>query len=352
MSEAMLGPADSLPPSRLECILSALETFTQEFLVVNPLGSIGLIETRDGGAEKLTEMTGNGNEHVAAIKAKPNREPRGEPSLQNSLEIARRSLLHVPSHGSREILILYSALNTCDPGNIFETIEALKTDNIRVSIIGLAAEMQICKRICKETKGVYNVILNEMHLKEVLAEHVAPPVVESEIDTGLAMIEMGFPSSIVFDIPTLCANHQKRTQTGYECPRCKTTICELPTDCPVCSLTLVSSVLLARSYHHLFPVPTYKEVPLAATYSSLNCRACSMPFPVITAEESVTNTREAVDNLAPKKASILGSGTSTQGLAASSSRYQCVKCKEYFCLECDLYAHETLHNCVGCLGKI
>ncbi|KAJ3392336.1 hypothetical protein HDU84_004300 [Entophlyctis sp. JEL0112] len=57
----MTGQADSLPPSRVECVLANLETFVQEFLLVNPLGSIGLILTRDGGAEKLTEMTGTYN---------------------------------------------------------------------------------------------------------------------------------------------------------------------------------------------------------------------------------------------------------------------------------------------------
>ncbi|KAI8610594.1 Ssl1-like-domain-containing protein [Chytriomyces sp. MP71] len=264
MSEAMALPADALPPTRIECVLAAAEAFVNEFLVVNPLGSIGIAATRDGGAEKYTEMTGNAHEHIAAIRHRPNREPKGEPSLQNALEIARRSLLHVPSHGSREIIILYSALTTCDPGNIFDTIETLRHDSIRVSIVGLSAEMQICKRICKETKGIYSVVMNDTHLKEVLAGHVAPPPVDEEKTSALAIVEMGFPSSMMFEAATLCANHKKPTQTGYECPRCKTVVCDLPTDCPICSLTLVSSVLLARSYHHLFPVPVYKEVPTAS----------------------------------------------------------------------------------------
>ncbi|KAJ3032200.1 UNVERIFIED_CONTAM: hypothetical protein HDU68_000039 [Siphonaria sp. JEL0065] len=207
MSEAIAAPADYLTPTRLECVLKAAEVYVDQFLVVNPLGCIGLVSTRDGGAEKLTELTGNTGDHIAAIRSKPNREPRGEPSLQNALEIARRSLLHVPSHGSREILVLYSALTSCDPGNIYDTIQSLKTDNIRVSIIGLSAEMRICKHICNETKGTYNVVMNESHLKEILTSHVAPPPFESEKSTGLALIEMGFPSSTTFDAPTLCAKY-------------------------------------------------------------------------------------------------------------------------------------------------
>lgn len=26
----------------------------------------------------------------------------------------------------------------------------------------------------------------------------------------------------------------------------------------------------------------------------------------------------------------------------------CPKCKQYFCLDCDIYIHESLHNCPGC----
>ena len=36
---------------------------------------------------------------------------------------------------------------------------------------------------------------------------------------------------------------------------------ELPGGCHVCGLTLVSSPHLARSYHHLFPVRPFREVP-------------------------------------------------------------------------------------------
>ena len=30
---------------------------------------------------------------------------------------------HVPSHASRELLIVHGSLSSCDPGNIFNTIE-------------------------------------------------------------------------------------------------------------------------------------------------------------------------------------------------------------------------------------
>ena len=48
---------------------------------------------------------------------------------------------------------------------------------------------------------------------------------------------------------------------GFTCPRCKARVVDLPSTCHVCGLTLVSSSQLARSYHHLFPVKPFAEVP-------------------------------------------------------------------------------------------
>ena len=45
------------------------------------------------------------------------------------------------------------SLTTCDPGDINITIENLIKENIHVSIVGLAAEVQICKLMCKKTQG-------------------------------------------------------------------------------------------------------------------------------------------------------------------------------------------------------
>lgn len=49
----------------------------------------------------------------------------GEPSLQNSLELALSSLKNFPSHASREVLLIMSSLTTCDPGDINETIKVI-----------------------------------------------------------------------------------------------------------------------------------------------------------------------------------------------------------------------------------
>ncbi|KAJ3273452.1 hypothetical protein HK104_004275 [Borealophlyctis nickersoniae] len=201
-----------LKPSRLECTLNLAEQFIGEYFDQNPLSQLGVILTRNALAEKLTELSGgfaglgfgNPGDHTSALSVKRNREPEGEPSLQNALELARSCLGHVPSHGSREILVLYGALTTCDPGSINDTLKSLKKDRIRVSMVGLSAEVQICRTICKATGGTYGVVMNETHFKELLFENIPPPPMTAASNTA-SLIQMGFPKSKLFDASPWCA---------------------------------------------------------------------------------------------------------------------------------------------------
>ena len=68
-------------------------------------------------------------------------------------EFELRRVSHLPTHSSREILIIYGSLTTCDPGNIHDTLEACMRDKIRVSVVALAAEMKICREFCDKTGG-------------------------------------------------------------------------------------------------------------------------------------------------------------------------------------------------------
>ena len=127
-------------------------------------------------------------------------------------------------------------------------------------------------------------------------------------DPEAYLIVMGFPCSVSERHTAFCACHQEVKPTavrcspltagdaqvkgaGYLCPRCLSKMCEatfvlwlmpvvalicgpspgqtshsillnsaacgrceLPSQCKVCGLSLMSSSHLARSYHHLFPV--------------------------------------------------------------------------------------------------
>jgi transcription initiation factor TFIIH subunit 2 len=53
----------------------------------------------------------------------------GEPSVQNALDMAMRSLKMLPTHASREILVILGSLTTCDPGDINVTIQVSLRQN-------------------------------------------------------------------------------------------------------------------------------------------------------------------------------------------------------------------------------
>lgn len=117
--------------------------------------------------------------------------------------------------------------------------------------------------------GQFGVAMNEGHFKDLLFELVPPPAQKAlarAIGTAAAnpsadLMMMGFPTRLPdASAPTLCVCHAELKSQGFLCPRCLAKVCDVPTDCDVCGLMIVSSPHLARSYHHLFPVKTYDAV--------------------------------------------------------------------------------------------
>lgn len=159
LSTAMLDR--DLRPSRLDLMLSYSQDFVTEFFDANPISQLGIIGLRDGLAVRVTPLSGNPSEHIKALQNKRKLEPSGEPSLQNGLEMASAGLAHLPSHGSREILGVFGSLTTCDPGNIHHTLDRCVKQGLRISIVGLSAEMAVCKLMAKRTDGA----LNKLHLE-------------------------------------------------------------------------------------------------------------------------------------------------------------------------------------------
>ncbi|CAI9719991.1 general transcription factor IIH subunit 2-like [Octopus vulgaris] len=321
MSEAMVDP--DLKPNRLAATVKLAENFIEEYFDQNPISQLGIIVTRKKRAEKVTELGGNPRRHVAALVAVSKNPCQGEPSLQNSIEMAAQTLKQMPSHASREILIIFGSLTTCDPGDILNTIKTVKESSIRCSVIGLSAEVRVCRKLTAETKGDYRIILDESHFKDLLNGHVIPPPASGNTESSL--IRMGFPhhqqsmDKDKEDRPSMCMCHlddkasQNFSSGGYFCPQCRSKYCELPVECKACALTLVSAPHLARSYHHLFPLANFKEVVATEAVSDKPqfCYGCQISL---------------------KEKNI----------------YICTKCDQNFCIDCDLFAHETLHCCPGC----
>ena len=134
-----------------------------------------------------------------------------------------------------------------------------------------------------------------------------------------ALIKMGFPNQRHNpDRLTLCACHCIPTSQGYFCPQCGSKSCELPAECPVCGLSMISSPHLARSYHHLFPVLPFKRVK-GGEQNLMKDEVCC-------------GCQESLD-------------------PETTIPFQCPKCLSLFCLDCDAFVHESLHNCPTCEMK-
>ncbi|XP_038159584.1 general transcription factor IIH subunit 2 [Cyprinodon tularosa] len=311
-----------LKPNRLTSTLKLMEGFVDEYFDQNPISQVGIITTKNKRAEKLTELAGNPKKHIAALKKAVDMPCVGEPSLYNSLSLAVQTLKHMPGHTSREILIVLSSLTTCDPANIYELIKNLKSLKVRVSVIGLSAEVRVCTVLTRETGGSYHVILDESHFKELLMLHVKPP--PASFSSECSLIRMGFPQHTVAFLsdpdvrPSFSMSHldgaggPALSLGGYFCPQCRAKYTELPVECKVCGLTLVSAPHLARSFHHLFPLQPFIESPAEDHQDTRFCQAC-------------------------------------QAVLRDKTVFSCPSCRSVFCVECDLFIHESLHCCPCCI---
>jgi transcription initiation factor TFIIH subunit 2 len=245
---------------------------------------------------------------------------------------------NTPSHGTREIFMIFGSLLSSDPGDIHQTMATLIDDNIRVGIVGLAAQVAICRELCTKTNGGddtrYGVALNEQHFRELVMEVTTPPATYSQKQSTSSLLMMGFPSRTVEAYPSLCTCHSKPSCGGYLCSRCNSKVCGLPAECPSCGLTLILSTHLARSYHHLFPLMNWVEVSWQRASRSSVCFACGIAFPPVPSQEQW--------QIAESQA---------KGMSVSS-RYECTVCANHFCIDCDLFAHEIVHNCPGCQSRV
>lgn len=82
-----------LRPTRYLLTLRYAREFVLEFFEQNPISQLGIIGMRDGLAIRISDMGGNPSEHMAALEALRLEDPKGHPSLENALEMARAALL-------------------------------------------------------------------------------------------------------------------------------------------------------------------------------------------------------------------------------------------------------------------
>lgn len=334
MSAALI--ATDLKPSRAELIVDAVLAFVKEFFDQNPISQLCVVVTRDGAAVRLSSFSSNVKLHVEAIQKALRNGPKGVASLQNALLIANKSLQIVPPYGLREIIVCFGSLTTCDPGDIHASIAELEREKVRCSAVGVAAELYVLHALTSKTNGSYFVAMNEDHFRECLSAHVLPPPTTTK-QVSASLIRMGFPILLRQKAPALFVNNPNlKGRFGYNCPRCSSWLSEVPSECTLCGLTLVSSPHLARSYHHLFPVP--KFTPLD-TYEAPQTTPLH------------PHSQSAIENVAEKLINcpmLRCTGCKKLLPKNDSIRLLCPRCLNTFCIDCDSFIHDSLHHCPGC----
>ena len=400
MDSSKFSAENDYKPCRFEASKACVQKFILEYYDQNPISQLGMIATRDRSAERLTELSGNAKNHIHVIKSVRNMS--GLASLQNTILLAMSMLRHIPNYGHRELLIVFSSLSTCDPGDIFDTIRDAKAQKIRISVVCLVAEVFVCRQVAELTGGSFAVAIDATHLSELLQQHtVPPPEVQRSEALVTDFIYMGFPKRAFDSTAAYGFDGKKMRLSGsaYICPRCSTRTTDIPTQCCVCHLQLNSSSHIARSHHHLFPVSNYLEyevkesidadetVPATSTSITTNSEKLTLTLKKPTggiavrkAEVRRTFTAVCVDATAlaatttaaadgnPSDAGVCGVSAEDREVAlqeqVGNSRcrgcleplcracrvlMRCPQCRNFFCVECDLFVHDSLHNCPGCL---
>eukprot|EP00892_Ulva_mutabilis_P008373 jgi/Ulvmu1/5908/UM026_0030.1 len=317
MSSVCAASTD-MRPNRAVSLAQLAQAFISEFFDQNPLSQMSVVVMRQGCAHVLTDLSASPEVHKNAIKSAL--ETGGEVSLQNMLAQCTQTASLVPPYGMREALVLLSSLTTADPGNISDAIKAAQKAKLRVSIIGLSAEMYISNRISSDTLGVYSVATSEEHLRDLVMGACAPPAVECTV-VEPKLVRMAFPAHDAKGarFATFVGEGCSIIGGAYTCPVCASKNDSIPGECHVCRVTLISSAHLARSYHHLFPIASFHDISLY-NVGSENHSSCN----------------------------FCGSGWTDEVQAGEQPVYQCAVCNCVCCDACDDFIHEHLHNCPGC----
>jgi transcription initiation factor TFIIH subunit 2 len=68
---------------------------------------------------------------------------------------------------------------------------------------------------------------------------------------------------------------------------------------------------------------------IESNIKSTHCYGCQTAFP-------------------PIKKPQTGSNSIISEAPVGTQRFVCPSCRNHYCIDCDLYCHEVLHNCPGC----
>jgi transcription initiation factor TFIIH subunit 2 len=96
--------------------------------------------------------------------------------------------------------------------------------------------------------------------------------------------------------------------------------------------------------------------------SSTHCYSCQVPFQTVKSfkpsHQSTTPTSATIPQQQQQHLTVPTPTVSSAPrlkpsaiVDSSTNRFECSKCREHFCIECDVFAHDVLHQCPGCMAN-
>ena len=319
------------------------KNFVREYFYQNPISQLSLIVSRFDAADRLTELSGNPKNHehkIDSILPPSDSKSSGSCSLARIISLSTQILKHIPDYGHRELLIIFSSLRSCDPPHPYDIQSMLKiaiAQKIRISVICLVAEIYVCKKLALETGGTFSVAKDGYHLSMLLMSHTTPaPELRNKSTKTTQFVYMGFPKRTFDNAPVYGYDGKQQAlfSAAYTCPRCYTRTSEIPSQCNVCQIQLYSSSHIAKSYHHLFPVQNFIE--LSVTLENIDGKDKLLAMCNDKGEEKknyhIKYCNGCLD-MFPNDTEIA---------------FRCQNCQKTYCVSCDLFIHEHLHQCPNC----
>jgi transcription initiation factor TFIIH subunit 2 len=295
-------------PTRLDFVLAEVVKFVDSYFENNPLSYISLISMRNGTAHVITRINGQPNFQIKRLReyAQAN-QPSGVCSLEKAIDLVSR-IGDPPMYGTKEVLVIWGSLVTVDNANAPINLGISQGSNSQgefdLTVLSLSPELFAVKRIATR----FMVAMNQTDFHEKLLSVLDPK------PNNLAKpvyIKMGFPLKSTAATLTKCGCHFELHSALFCCPQCGCLVCEIPVNCPVCRISLVEKGMLTRIHRLLYEMPTYSET----VADMRSCYGCLIPF-----------------NSDCLRASV-----------------KCNDCLEFFCEQCEVFLHNELRQCVGCL---
>ena len=302
-------------PNRVDFIIAELtNNFIPKFFQENPLSYISIVIMRDGEAHFLTRMNGQPKFQIKKLKefAIANN-PSGSCSIVKAIDLIIKSSVDSPMYASREVLVIWGSLSSADavdtPISPYLTEKISRESNLALNVVSMSPEVFAIKRLTESAlSSFFAVATNQTDFCSRLSSLLLP---KTNTAVKPVYIKMGFPVKTTNTSRLVkCLCHKDMQSSVYVCPQCHGFVCEIPTNCPVCKLTLVEKDMLTRVHRLLYNVPSYLE----KQGDSGTCFGCDQTF--------------------------------------SDDGCVCENCGHEFCTQCSIACHDTLKHCPGCLTSV